>query len=353
MTDEPEVQQRPTPATPMDKRMLDMARMEFDDPPRPVSEPPHLFMGQSNDAEEAREAPAAEKPAHAARVMPAIRFVPSPNQSLREPPGIPIRAVVVHDCQGSAAGAAAYFATRASEVSSHLIVPETGDFIYQCVPLGMKAWHARAANSDTIGVEMGGFVEKGFGGGELDLAALTVAWLLRSYGLPCVFLTDGMVGEGWTTHYRLGKRGGGHADFTTDPEQESAFAERVVRAFDGFGDGPLPAWALHGAPAAHSVSLPPIPPEGWKPTPMVMKEAGDTGQGGPVSGYPPGSIGDIQTRLRMVGANPQLAIDDIDGPATEMALETFERACGLPVTKTINPVTWAKLEEISTARLVR
>jgi hypothetical protein len=286
------------------------------------------------------------------RAMPPIRFVPSPNQSPRLPAGVPIRLIVAHDCQGSADGAVAYFATRKSEVSAHLVVPETGDFVYQCVPLSMKAWHAVAYNSCSIGVEMGGYAENGFSDGELDLSALTIAWLLRAYGLPCVFVTDG-IGEGWTTHYRLGKAGGGHTDFTTDPAVENAFAERVYAAYEKFGDGPLPVWALYGAPAPHSVSLPPAMPDGWSPTPMVMKNPGDTPAGGPVSGYVPGSIGDIQFRLRLVGANPLLVVDGIDGPATESALEVFERSCGLPVTKTINPATWTKLEEMSAGRIAR
>lgn len=289
--------------------------------------------------------------AKSTRVMPAIRFVPSPNQSPRLPAGVKITAIVAHDCQGSAEGAVAWFATRASQVSAHIVVPETGDFVYQCVPLGMKAWHACAANSYTIGVEMGGYAEKGFASGELDLAALTIAWLLKAYGLPCVFLADG-VGEGWTTHYRLGAMGGGHTDFTTDPDVENAFAERVHAAYESFGDGPLPLWALHGAPSPHAVSLPPPMPEGWAPTVKVLKEPDDTPQGGPVSGFPPGSIGDIQYRLRLVGANPQLVVDGLDGPATESALETFERSCGLPVTKTMNPATWARLEEMSAPRAI-
>lgn len=373
MTDEAAVQQhddpKPQPEAEPDPRSLDMGKMEFEDPPKPEGDTGAT--GSTGPVDHERLADIEENvrasaivprdwreglraanidtspaPEKSTREMPAIRFVPSPNFSERQPHGVRITAIVAHDCQGSADGAVAWFSTRASQVSAHIVVPEKGDFVYQCVPLGMKAWHAVNANSYTIGVEMGGFAEKGFADGELDLAALTIAWLLKAYGLPCVFLDDG-VGEGWTTHYRLGAMGGGHTDFTTDPEVENAFAERVHAAFDSFGDGPLPAWALHGAPSPHAVSLPPPMPEGWSPTVKVLKENNDNPTGGPVSGYPAGSIGDIQYRLRMVGANPQLVVDGLDGPATESAIEVFERACGLPVTKGINPAMWNKLEELT------
>lgn len=407
MTDEPAVQLHDDPApmkpqpqseAPLDTRSLDMGHMEFDPPPKPEGDtgatgstgpvdpdhlaaienyvrPPlgatgenryttygstggtgdfHSLFGATGDFHSGTGATgdtgatgrAPDPAAKSTREMPAIRFVQSPNQSERQPHGVRITAIVVHSCQGNADGAVAWFSTRASQVSAHIVVPETGDFVYQCVPLGMKAWHCCAANSYTIGVEMGGFAEKGFADGELDLAALTIGWLLKAYGLPCVFLADG-VGEGWTTHYRLGAMGGGHTDFTTDPEVENAFAERVHAAFESFGDGPLPAFALHGAPSPHAVSLPPPMPDGWSPTVKTLKEEDDNPSGGPVSGYPPGSIGDIQYRLRMVGANPQLVVDGLDGPATESAIEVFERSTGLPVTKTINPATWTRLEEMT------
>ena len=168
--------------------------------------------------------------------LPALRQVPSPNRSQRLTDAIDL--VVVHDCQGSGRGAASYFATTASQVSAHLVLDENGVDAYQCVPLAMKAWHACNANGYSIGVEMGGYAEKGFSDGELGADAAIVAWLLRCYAIPCR-MVEGAARGGWTTHYRLGAFGGGHTDFTTDPAKEAAFGARVAAAYEEFGKAAL------------------------------------------------------------------------------------------------------------------
>ncbi len=276
--------------------------------------------------------------------LPRLVQVPSPNRSMRL--GDRIDTIVAHDCQGSGRGAASYFATRASGVSAHIILDENGADAYQAVPLSLKAWHACNANSYSIGVEMGGYAEKGFPEGELGADALIVAWLLHAYAIPCRMVV-GTDRGGWTTHYRLGAFGGGHTDFTTDPKAEQAFGARVEAAYAALGAEPLPPWALHGLPAPHAVSLPPDPPPGFVGQPHKLRD----NTAGPfemtLSGFPLASVGDWQWRLRKAKANPQLAIDTLDGPATRAAIATFQKAVGLPATGREDAATWARLERMT------
>jgi hypothetical protein len=278
--------------------------------------------------------------------MPELRQVPSPNYSARTQP---IRRVVFHDCQGSGRGAVSYFSTVASRVSAHLVVDENAALIYQCVPLGAKAWHACNANADSIGVEMGGYAERGFVADELGVDALVGAWLLHAYGLPPVFVRD-RDEPGWTTHWRLGAEGGGHADFTTDPRQEAEHEARVSAAYAALDALPaLPAFALHGAPAPHAVSLPPAAPEGWRPVSHKLRDEDSPPAHPTASGYPQGSAADLQWRLNRLGASPPLAVDGVCGPRTRDAIAAFQRGRRLVADGRMGPKTWAALDVESAA----
>lgn len=278
--------------------------------------------------------------------LPPIKQVPSPNYSSRN--GSPVRLFVVHDCEGSYAGSVAWFAKRESRVSAHLVLRRDGGEATQCVPMDKKAWHACNANPYSDSLELEGYVKDGFPDAELDTAAAIVAWGLHRRGLPPRWAEHGQ-GEGFCSHYDLGAAGGGHFDITTDRNVWLGFANRVVAAYQAFAvAGALPDWALHGLPAPTTVSLPPAVPAGWTPSGTTRAEPDDSAIHATVSGYPLGSCGDIQWRLRRVGANPQLGIDGQDGPATEKAVATFARAYGLPVPSKellITPVVWAALEK--------
>jgi hypothetical protein len=282
-----------------------------------------------------------------ALALPRLVQVPSPNWSSRR--GAVIDTIVVHDCQGSGRGAAGYFATRASGVSAQFVCDEVDtDLVYQCVACGNKAWHACNANPYAIGVEMGGYAERGFPDAELDRAAWIVAWLMRAYGITNQFVT-GRERNGWTTHFRLGAFGGGHTDFTTDPAAEARFGRRVTDAYDALGQGPLPDWGLHGVPGPRQVELPPAAPAGFAGRPRELSdESGPTLHLTP-SGYPAHTMGDLQWKLRRVGANPQLKVDTFDGPATEAAILTFKKAVGLPATPGLGAEFWAKLDRAAAA----
>ncbi len=261
--------------------------------------------------------------------LPRLVQTPSPNWSARRTDVID--TVVVHDCQSSGRGAAAYFATRASGVSAHFICDEVTGDVYQCVACADKAWHACNANPYSIGIEMGGYAERGFPLAELQRVALMVAWLLHFYGIPNKFVT-GQERGGWTTHFRLGAFGGGHTDFTTSPTDEAKFGALVTDAYNQLAQGPLPVWALHGQPGPHQISLPPEPPAAFTPRAHQLTDEPFIAMTATASGWPLHTMGDIQFKLRKAGANPQLVVDTLDGKATEAAIATFKRAVGLPPT---------------------
>lgn len=249
--------------------------------------------------------------------------------------------------EGGYAGSVAWLCSPKANASAHLCMNEDGSEFTQLVPLQFKAWAQCSFNSKGVSIEAPGFTAKGVADVTLRGLAQAVAWLLRAYGIPCQHATGGS-GRGFCSHHDLGAAGGGHVDICGVNDATWAKFEALVKAqFDYFGGNTLPAWALHGAPAPHSIELPPnVEPEpshGGAP----RKDGGDSNSHPTPSGYPIGSIADIQFRLRKVGANPMLGIDNLDGPATEAALATFARAIGMQPTPHITPQLWAALEKAS------
>ncbi len=253
--------------------------------------------------------------------LPTLRQVPSPNYSSRG--GARISKVIAHTCQGNADGAAAWFAQRASQVSAHLILHESGLYAYQCVALNDKAWHACNFNPTTIGVEMGGWAEKGYPAAELNADANIIAWLLHRYGLPLRWAEHGL-GDGFCSHWDLGAAGGNHDDITTDPAVWQAFAARVRAAYTAFDPATLPDWALHGLPAPLSIVTPPSAPARWTPPAHTLKEPGVLVEAPIV-----GSMVWVQEKLVQLGVNSMLTVDGLNGPQTEAAIATFQRTRGL------------------------
>lgn len=274
--------------------------------------------------------------------LPAIKQCPSPNYS---PSLISHDLVIVHLMEGGYAGSVAWLCSPRADASAHLCVNEDGTEFTQLVPLSMKAWAQCAFNSKGVSIEAPGFTAKGVADETLGGLAWAVAWLLHAYGIPCQHAESGQ-GRGYCSHHDLGAAGGGHVDICgVNDATWRRFEGLVSAAYYMLGQNPLPAWALHGAPAPHSVSLPPsVPPEPSHGG-ASRSEPGDINSHPTSTTYPLGSIADIQVRLRKAGANPQLGVDNLDGPATEAALETFARAVGLPPTPHMTPQLWAALEK--------
>jgi hypothetical protein len=273
-------------------------------------------------------------------MTPRLLQVPSSNYS---PTPIVHDLVVAHLMEGGYLGSVAWLCRPEAKASAHLCMNPDGSEFTQLVPLSMKAWAQCAFNGRGLSIEAPGFTASGVPDETLRGLAWAVAWLLHAYAIPRRHAEGGQ-GRGFCSHHDLGAAGGGHVDIC-------GVNDATWRRFEGFveseyydlGAGPLPSWALHGLPAPHTATLPapgdPEPSHGG----ARRNEEGDVVGHPTASGHPLASISDLQWRLRMVGANPMLGIDGIDGAATRAALETFQRANGLPITWEINPPTWSAL----------
>ena len=99
-----------------------------------------------------------------------------------------IRRVVIHCTSGgpSADRTAAYFASGAdgSKASAHFVIGQDGTVI-QCVRLADVAYHAHAANVDSVGIEhcahLPGMPPTP---AQYDASARLVAWLCAQYAIP-------------------------------------------------------------------------------------------------------------------------------------------------------------------------
>ena len=79
------------------------------------------------------------------------KFVKSPNFSSRR--NTIVDTIVLHNTEGQFNGAVSWLTNPASKVSAHYVVSRKGQ-IYQLVDLKDKAWHARSANSRSVGIEI-------------------------------------------------------------------------------------------------------------------------------------------------------------------------------------------------------
>ena len=116
-------------------------------------------------------------------VKPAIKsFIESPNYSSRD--GANIDLIVLH-CTTAATveGTINWFLNRKSRVSAHYVVDKNGD-IYQMVRDERAAWHAKAANSRSIGIEHVGTATDRLTDAQSKASAQLVRWLAAQYGIP-------------------------------------------------------------------------------------------------------------------------------------------------------------------------
>ena len=121
--------------------------------------------------------------AKARQVKPPIKsFIESPNSSSRN--GAEIDMIVLH-CSTAATveGTIHWFLNRQSRVSAHYVVDKNGD-IYQMVRDDCSAWHAKTANSRSIGIEHVGTAADRLTDAQSMASAELVRWLAAEYGIP-------------------------------------------------------------------------------------------------------------------------------------------------------------------------
>ncbi len=92
--------------------------------------------------------------------------------------------IVLH-CSTAATveGTIHWFLNRNSRVSAHYIIDRNGD-IYQMVRDDLSAWHAKAANSRSIGIEHVGTAADQLTDAQSRASSVLVRWLAAEYGIP-------------------------------------------------------------------------------------------------------------------------------------------------------------------------
>jgi hypothetical protein len=280
--------------------------------------------------------------------MPPVKQVPSPSYT---PTPIAHGLFVFHMMEGGYLGSVNWLCRAATKASAHLCLRKDGGELTQLVPLSAKAWAECEFNGRGISLEIEGFTAQGMSEETMRSAALVAGWCCRAYGIPPVWAKGGQ-GRGLCQHHDLGAAGGGHVDCSAiGSETWLKLVAYTKEAVDAFGDGPLPPFALHGAPGPHQAELPPdVPPEpshggAARHDPNEAPAPHPT-----VSTYPAHSAADLQWRLNRAGATSDdgqpLKIDGWAGNKTKQAIVAFQKAHGL-ATDGLGPLTWAALDAAS------
>jgi len=114
---------------------------------------------------------------------PIKQFIQSPNHSSRN--GTAIDMVVLHFTDGPTAQGAinTFLNTTGKRVSAHYIIDRNGD-IYQMVDDGDAAWHAKAANARSIGIEHVAVEGQRMAPAQEQSSIALVRWLMATYDIP-------------------------------------------------------------------------------------------------------------------------------------------------------------------------
>ena len=145
-------------------------------------------------------------------VLPPLVQKRTPNQSSRN--GARITHLVWHATAGPYRPSVDWLCDPRADASAHLVLDEHGANATQLVHLGMKAWHAVAANGYSVGVEHASLGAGFASSQQVAESARVFAWLCWHLGIPPVFGLHRP--SGLVRHRDLGLAGGGHADGPSD-----------------------------------------------------------------------------------------------------------------------------------------
>jgi hypothetical protein len=238
--------------------------------------------------------------------LPILKWTPSPNFNSRQ--GTRVDQIIIHDMEGTYAGSIAYFQTKKSQVSAHFCVREDGGDITQMIHLSDRAWHACAANSRSVGIEMAGYAKNGFRPELIATTAALAAELCHYLQIP-VRHARGGVGPGIESHWGLGKAGGGHSDPSTDPAWMDRFVDMMMIEY---GKGFDPNYFDLSKCSACKLRPPEeTPKSGVAHAPPIIDPTD------------PGAGKGLQLALNASGAPPPLVIDGVIGSPTRAAIASF------------------------------
>ena len=226
------------------------------------------------------------------------RWVPASSSNYTAGRSAAIDKVVVHVTQGSYAGAISWFQNPAAQVSAHYVIRSSDGEVTQTVRDRDTAWHARSANSSSLGIEHEGWVDdpSWFTDSMYRSSAALTRHLCDTYGIP----KD-------RTHIR------GHSELPdndhTDPgaHWNWAYYMELVGGTPGSTDG---------------ISF----------TSYPTLKRGATGE----------HVRALQTLLKAQSFDPG-TVDGSFGPATESAVKAFQASRKLVADGSVGPKTWTAL----------
>lgn len=235
------------------------------------------------------------------------------------------RGIVVHIAEGNYGGTISWQRNRAAEVSSHFIAGRAGQRA-QMVDTDTRAWAQRSGNSGWLSVECEGFTRghrlhrpgwEALTSDQIEFVARLLVRAHKVYGVPFALATGpDSAGLGY---HSMGADWG-HQDCPGAP----IIGQR--------GEILARARALAGLP---DTTPPPHPAAGDWTRGLIMAlpilQYGATGK----------PVKRAQALLNVAGA--RLAEDGVFGPATDDAVEAFQRVTHITSDSVIGRVTWTKL----------
>lgn len=110
------------------------------------------------------------------------RFVPSPHFSSRN--GTKISRIVLHyTTSRNHEGSLAWWQDPRAQVSAHYLIARNGE-LFQAVKDADKAWHARNANPESIGIEFAAETGDAMTPEQEATAIQLIRWLVEEYDIP-------------------------------------------------------------------------------------------------------------------------------------------------------------------------
>ncbi|MFI5722181.1 peptidoglycan-binding protein [Streptomyces cyaneofuscatus] len=301
---------------------------------------------------------------------PSALWVPASSQNYATGRTATINKVVVHVTQGSYAGSISWFQNPASQVSAHYVIRSSDGEITQTVRDANTAWHARSANSSSIGLEHEGWVDNPawFTDAMYRSSAALTSHLAARYSIPKNRThivghsevpgndhTDPGVHWDWNYYMQLvGGSPGTPGDSLTFPSyavQQSGSSGPQVKAVQqllnaqgyaaGSADGifgPATKSATQAFQRARSLTADgAVGPKTW----TALLSAGTT------PALARGSSGDAVKRLQRsltAALGTTVNADGSFGPTTETAVRSYQSSRGLSVDGKVGPATWGALQ---------
>lgn len=303
---------------------------------------------------------------------PAALWVPASTANYAQGRSAAIDKVVVHVTQGSYAGTLSWFQNSAAQVSAHYVVRSSDGQIAQTVRDSDTAWHARSANSSSLGIEHEGWVDNPswFTDTMYRSSAALTRHLCDRYGIPKDRAhvighseapgndhTDPGVHWNWDYYMQLvgGGAGGGTGSdglsFSSYTTQQSGSTGPQVTAIQrlltsqgyepGAADGRFGAATKSAAQAFQQARGLTADGVVGRRTWTALLSAGTT------PALSQGSSGETVKRLQRsltAALGSTVAIDGSFGPSTDTAVRGYQSSRGLTVDGEVGPATWAALQ---------